>query len=195
MLDDMPAYLHQPAAAAAATIPDAGSLTTAPLRHRLRITLDAPVAQVWALIGDLARLPEYSAGLDRVEVKKNATGTPVEYTCHFKPQEGADGIVTHAEPIPWYEPGRGWASTGSDRPDAFGVQDSLHLVTVAPAPEGSTVSWVVHYNVADPAALDAYRTSLVEALTDIAQRLTARFGGATLEQYVDSPAGPGPAKP
>jgi hypothetical protein len=49
-------------------------LTAAPLRNRVRIELQAPVAEVWALVGSLERYPEYSAGLERVDVTRGGNG-------------------------------------------------------------------------------------------------------------------------
>jgi hypothetical protein len=43
----------------------AGPGTSAPLRHRLRHELNAPVPDVWALVGRHERLHEYSAGMAR----------------------------------------------------------------------------------------------------------------------------------
>jgi hypothetical protein len=45
--------------------------------------LDAPVSEVWKLMGDLSRFPEYSAGLERVEAKTDENGRCIEYTCYF----------------------------------------------------------------------------------------------------------------
>jgi hypothetical protein len=74
--------------------PAIATLTPAPLRNRIRAALDAPLPSVWALIGDLARFPEYSAGLERVEPALDSDGRCTEYVCHFKPvAEGQPGIV------------------------------------------------------------------------------------------------------
>ncbi|MGH9198363.1 MAG: SRPBCC family protein, partial [Acidimicrobiia bacterium] len=48
-------------------VPPVSSFTTSPLRNRMRVELKAPVTEVWSLIGNLARFPEYSSGLERVE--------------------------------------------------------------------------------------------------------------------------------
>jgi hypothetical protein len=53
------------------SVPSASEFTSSPLRNRLRLELDAPVSEVWELLGDLSRFPEYSVGLERVE---RATG-------------------------------------------------------------------------------------------------------------------------
>src|SRR3712207_1270158 len=36
----------------------ASEFVTSPLRNRIRVELNAPVSQVWSLIGDLSRFPE-----------------------------------------------------------------------------------------------------------------------------------------
>jgi uncharacterized membrane protein len=56
-------------------VPSASEFTSSPLRNRLRVELDAPVAEVWDLIGDLSRFPEYSAGLERVEAELDESGS------------------------------------------------------------------------------------------------------------------------
>jgi hypothetical protein len=66
--------------------PSPTSLTAAPLRNRVRIELPAPVAEVWALVGRLERYPEYSAGLERVDVTRDGNGRCTEYVCHFRPR-------------------------------------------------------------------------------------------------------------
>src|SRR5690349_11228857 len=72
---------------AEARIPDPRTFSPAPLRNRLRVALNAPAAEVWPLVGDMSRMPEYSAGLERVEMKRGAKGAPAEYYCYFKPME------------------------------------------------------------------------------------------------------------
>jgi hypothetical protein len=46
-------------------VPSASDFTSSPLRNRIRVELDAPVSEVWELLGDLSRFPEYSEGLER----------------------------------------------------------------------------------------------------------------------------------
>ena len=91
-------------------VPNAASFTSAPLRNRIRVELKAPVPNVWALMGDLTRYPEYSSGLERVEVKKDSSGMLTEYVCRFKPQEEGGESVLHRELMRWYQPNRGYAS-------------------------------------------------------------------------------------
>ena len=163
------------------TFPSPGTFTSAPLRNLIRVELYAPASEVWTLLGDLSRLPEYSGGLERVTVKKNASGVPEEYTCYFKPtEEGGAGAVAR-DLLRWYEPNRGWASVDAG-PNDFGLEHSLHLVTLSPAERGTQVSWEAYYDTTD---LDSNRTELDHALADIADRLIARFGGRVLDRYVE----------
>lgn len=162
-------------------IPSASTFTSAPLRNRIRVELKAPVSEVWPLLGDPSKYPEYSSGLARVEARKNSNGVFTEYVCHFKPQaEGAAGIV-HRVHIPWYEPTRGYASI-DEEPNAFGTTNSLTLVTLEPSKEGTIATWDMHYYAGD---LDMNRAALDDALADIGNNLVRRFGGAIRERYVD----------
>lgn len=163
------------------TVPSAATFTTAPLRNRILVALDASVPKVWALVGDPSRLPEYSAGLERVDVKTTASGAPAEYLCHFKPVgDGRPGIVSR-DIIRWHEENRGWASVGEE-PNDFGITGSLHVVTLSTTDEGTLLKWEAHYDAAD---LDMNRAELDKALDDIATRLIARFGGRVVERYVE----------
>lgn len=75
--------------------PSASDFTSSPLRNRIRLELDAPVCEVWELIGDLSRFPEYSVGLERVDVELDEGGRCIGYTCYFKPlEEGAEGAMS-----------------------------------------------------------------------------------------------------
>ncbi|MFN7131359.1 MAG: hypothetical protein ACK4N5_04710 [Myxococcales bacterium] len=132
-------------------------------------------------MGDLARMPEYSDGLERVDVKTSSSGAPSEYICHFRPMEpGGPGAVSR-ERIRWYAPNRGWASVGEE-PNDFGQTGSLHLVTLTPAGQRSLLTWEAYYEATD---LETSRTALDAALADIAHRLIARFGGRVVDRWVD----------
>jgi hypothetical protein len=162
--------------------PSASSFTSAPRRNHLALELAAPVTEVWALVGDLGRLPQYSAGLDRVAVEKDRQGNPTAYVCHFKPMaDGEQGIVSR-DFIRWHEEGRGWASL-AEEPNAFGARNSVHRVTVAPSAAGTTLTWDAHYDADD---LDANRIPLDQAFADIGARLVARFGGRVVERTMDA---------
>lgn len=160
-------------------IPSAADFTSAPLRNRIRVELDAPASEVWALMGDLARFPEYSSGLARVDVKGSAEGELLEYVCHFKPREEGGDSVSHRELFHWYAPDRGWA-TMAEEPNAFGLTNSLSLVTLDPVPKGVVATWEQYYDAQDLAML---RAEFDTALTDIAENLVRRFGGRIVERH------------
>lgn len=162
-------------------VPSASSFTTAPLRNRLRVELKAPVTEVWAVLGDPARYPEYSSGLAKVETSRNSSGIFTAYVCHFKPQTQGEAGIVHRVNIPWYEPNRGYASL-DEVPNAFGFTDAVTLVTVEPSTDGTIATWDSHYNAED---LDTNRTALDQALADIGDNLVRRFGGAVVTRYVD----------
>jgi hypothetical protein len=157
---------------------DVTAHATAPLRHRLRLELDAPPAEVWRLAGNHARLPEYSAGIARVEVASDGRAR----TCHFRAPDGSEGIAL-TERIRWEEPGVGY-SASAEPGNAFGLSDDLSIITLAPTPGGTRFTWEQYYHNAD---LATARASFHEGLADIGQRLVARFGGRIVEQYVDVP--------
>ena len=161
-------------------VPSASELTSSPLRNRVSFELDAPVPEVWALMGDLARLPEYSAGLERVEAVQDGDGRCVEYTCYFKPlEEGAAGAVSR-DVMKWYEPNRGYLSVEVD--GTWGGEGTVALMKLDPIPGGTRVTNDMHFAAED---LDAAKAGLDEALVDIAENLIARFGGRVTERYVE----------
>ncbi|MGH2362201.1 MAG: SRPBCC family protein [bacterium] len=162
-------------------VPPVSSFTTSPLRNRMRVELKAPASEVWSLLGDPSRYPEYSSGLERVEARTNSNGVFAEYVCHFKPQAVGEAGVVYRVHIPWYEPNRGYASI-DEEPNAFGTTNSLTLVTLEPSKEGTIATWGAYYNAGD---LEMNRASLDQALADIGKNLVSRFGGAILERYVD----------
>jgi uncharacterized protein (TIGR02246 family) len=91
--------------------------------------------------------------------------------------------------VRWYEPGRGYASSGIPG-NAFGLSDDLNLVTLQPASGGTLVTWDEYFEAMDVAAM---RASYDQALVDIADRLIARFGGRLIERFVgDGAAAAGP---
>jgi hypothetical protein len=164
-------------------VPNPTAFTSAPLRHRLCVELNAPVPEVWALVGDHARLPEYSEGIERVVLTKDR-GARV---CHFRPRDGApDGIVLR-EHIRWEAPNVGY-STSADPANQFGLTNDLSLITVVATPQGTMFTWEQYYQHPD---LPAMRADFDQGLVDIGQRLVARFGGRIVERYVDGPGGVG----
>ncbi len=161
-------------------IPSAATFTPAPLRNRIRVELKAPVSEVWVLVGDLSRFPEYSVGLERVEVESDVNGALKSYVCHFRPQEEGGESVVHREIMRWYEPNRGYAST-AEEPNTIGQTNSLALMTLGATEGGTRMTYDMHY---DAVALDETKAGIDQALVDIGERLIARFGGRVAERYV-----------
>ena len=163
-------------------MPKPTEFSSAPLRNRLRVALDAPLPKVWTLVGDPGRLPEYSAGLARVDVSRGASGRPESFVCHFKPmQEGAEGVVSH-DRLRWWAAERGWASSGAQA-DAFGLENDLNVVVLEPTESGAILSWEVYFDSQDVGSMKAH---FDEALSDIGENLVRRFGGRILERYVQN---------
>lgn len=161
-------------------VPSASEFTSSPLRNRIRLELDAPVSEVWELMGDLSRFPEYSVGLERVDAVLDENGRCVEYTCYFKPfEEGADGAVSR-DVMKWYEPERGYLSV--EVGGSWGGGGTVAFTTLDPIPGGTQVTSDMHFESED---LEAAKAHIDEALVDIAQNLIARFGGRVVERYVE----------
>ena len=161
-------------------IPSASEFTSSPLRNRVRVELDAPVSEVWELMGDLSRFPEYSVGLERVEAKTDENGRCIEYTCYFKPFEpGAKGAVSR-DVMKWYEPNRGYLSVEVD--GTWGGGGTVAHLTLDPIPGGTRVTNDMHFESED---LETAKAHIDEALADIAENLITRFGGRLTERYVE----------
>ena len=156
--------------------PSASEVTSSPLRNRIVVELDAPVSEVWDLTGDLARFPEYSAGLERVEATLDDEGRCLDYTCFFKPlEEGGEGHVSR-DLVKWYEPNRGYLSVEVEG------GNTVARMTLDPIPEGTRIGYDMHFDAEDLAAAKA---AIDDALVDIAENLIARFGGRVTERYVE----------
>jgi hypothetical protein len=161
-------------------VPSASNFTSIPLRNRLRLELEAPVSEVWELMGDLSRFPEYSEGLERVDATVDEEGRCTEYTCYFKPvEEGAEGAVSR-DVMKWYEAERGYLSVEVDGDS--GTETTVAFMTVSPIPGGSRVTFDMHYDAED---LDAMKAHMDEVFADMARRLIDRFGGKVIERYVE----------
>lgn len=169
----------------AMTLPTADKFVKSPLRNRIKLELNAPVVDVWAMIGDPGRMPEYSAGLNKVETKKDASGKCTAFICHFKPmEEGGQGIV-HKVNMVWYEPNKGWASL-DEEPNAFGFQQSLTLITFEAQDNKTILNWDMYFTSENQESLQMNVSSLEQALNkDIAQNLINKFGGKVLESFVE----------
>jgi hypothetical protein len=160
-------------------IPAPRTYTTAPLRHRLRVELDAPVSAVWEIVGDHERLPEISSGIERVELTPERDAR----ICVFRPMPDAPNGMRLVENIRWHSPRVGYATSAS-QPNDFALENDLSLVTVAPRTEGVVVTWEQYYDHPD---LPGMRAGFGQGLEDIGQHLVARFGGRITEQFVDGP--------
>jgi hypothetical protein len=143
--------------------------------------LRAPVHEVWDLVGDLSRFPEYSSGLARVETIEDDEGRCVEYTCHFEPvEEGAEATFSR-DAMRWYEPGRGYLSV-----ELGGTWDgsgsTVARLTLDPIEPGTLLTYDIHWDADD---VETTKAHFDEALADIAANLVARFGGTVAERYVE----------
>jgi hypothetical protein len=164
----------------ASGVPTASEYTSSPLRNRIRVELDAPVSEVWELMGDLSRFPEYSAGLERVDVELDEDGRCTEYTCYFKPfEEGSEGAVSR-DVMKWYEPNRGYLSV--EVGGTWGGGGTVALLMLDPIPGGTRVTNDMYFESED---IEGARAHIDEALVDIAQNLIARFGGRVTDRYVE----------
>ncbi len=163
--------------------PNPALYTVAPLRNRIRVDLAASVADVWELMGDLRRFPEYSAGLERVDVETDGTGALEGYVCHFKPRQQGGEPIAHREVIRWYEPERGYASTAAE-PELFGQSNALAVMTLEACAAGTRMTYDMYYDAVDLAFTTA---DIDQAFADIGARLVARFGGGVVEH--DAQAG------
>jgi hypothetical protein len=163
-------------------VPSASSFTSSPLRNRIRVELGAPVSQVWELMGDLSRFPEYSEGLERVEVKQDEDGRCTEYTCYFKPvEEGSRGAVSR-DVMRWYQPHRGYLSVEVEVEGNTGSENIVAFMTLDPIPGGSRVTYDMHFDAED---LEAAKAAIDAAEVDMAENLIARFGGRVTDRYVE----------
>jgi carbon monoxide dehydrogenase subunit G len=163
-------------------LPTVDKFVTSPLRNKLILALNQPISEVWKTIGDPAQMPTYSAGLNKVDTKTEGEEY-TEYTCHFKPMEDGGKETVHTAKMLWRETDKGWASLDNE-PNEFGFKQSLTLITMQQKGDKTIVNWAMHYNCDTDEMLQMNRTSLEQALTDIGNQLTAKFGGSILENYI-----------
>ena len=163
-------------------LPEAKDFVSSPLRNSIRLELDAPTTEVWKLVGDPSRMPEYSEGLLRVNVMRDTKERCTGFTCLFKPAEPGDEPVQHRAIIKWFEPETGYASV-DEEPNPFGLTQSLSLLTLESMDKKTILNWQMHFHAGD---VEANKSSLDQALNqDIAKRLIRRFGGRVLESFVE----------
>jgi len=159
----------------------ARQFVSSPIRNRIKLQLNAPVEDVWQLVGDPGRMAEYSEGLLSVETKRDANGHCTEYLCHFKPMAPGEKGIDHRSIVEWFEPFKGWASK-DEEPNLFGLKESLTLITFESDLDNTILQWDMHYNSDD---IEMNKSSLELALNDISKRLIDRFGGRMLENFVE----------
>lgn len=164
-------------------LPTANKFVTSPIRNRLVLELNKPVSEVWATIGNPAKMPTYSAGLAKVELRSTTDGKCTEYTCYFKPIEEGGKETVHTAKMLWYESKKGWASLDNE-PNEFGLKQSLTLITMEQQGEKTIVSWSMHFNCDTDKMIAMNKASLEQALFDIGNQLVRKFGGKIVENFV-----------
>jgi carbon monoxide dehydrogenase subunit G len=168
-----------------AAIPAAEKWVKSQLRNRIKLELDAPINEVWALLGDPAKMPIYSSGLNKVDTKTDGSGKCTQYTCYFKPMEQGGQETVHSAKMLWHEPKKGWASL-DEEPNAFGLQQSLTLITLEQRDSKTILNWSMHFNCESQEMLQLNISSLEQALNgEIVQQLIDKFGGKVIESFVE----------
>ena len=150
-----------------------GSLAKAPLRNDVKVVLDAPMEEVWAIVSDHLQLPSYSAGIREVVLADSCHGpgggVGCTRTCSF--HEGP----TIAETVVFVEEPYALATRGV-QPNEYQLTNDLTLVTLRPLGDDRTEFWWRQYY--NHPQLEEMRPVFDEALRDLGQRLVQRFGGA-----------------
>lgn len=166
------------------TLPKAKKWVSGPVRNRLTVVLNKPVADVYALVGDPGNMPKYSSGLDSVTTT-SANGKYISYTCYFKPaKEGKPGYV-HTENVIWQEQNQGWASRIPEQ-NEWGFTQYLSLLTLEERDGTSVLTWSMYYNHADSTMVDMNKAGLEQAFGDMGSQLVARFGGNVIENFAEN---------
>ena len=166
------------------TFPTAGKWVKSPLRNRLKLELNAPINEVWATVGDPAKILTHITGLNKVEMKTDGLGKLTEYTCFYYSSEDSIEAAIEAKVL-WHEAHKGWAAL-DEEPNDFGFQQSLTLLTVIPSPKDSKIifTWDMHYNNESDEVLQVSIPALGQVLSgEIAPQLINKFGGSILESY------------
>ncbi|MDO5968275.1 SRPBCC family protein [Flavivirga aquimarina] len=167
--------------------PKASDFVKSPLRNRIRLELDATVNEVWALVGKLERMPEYSSGLKKLDADYDADNKCTNYTCHFFPMEEGGEVTTHSETVKWYEPNKGLVSL-AEEPNILGLQQSLGIITLEDKGEQTILQWDTYFTSENDEMIKMNIMGFEQALNiDIAQNLIKKFGGKVLESYINKP--------
>lgn len=170
----------------AETLPPPEKFVKSQLRNSITLELNAHASEVWKTVGDPAKMPEYSRGLEKVEIKRNEKGQPESYMCVFKKTEPGAEQIKHTAKIVWCNENQGWASV-DEEPNAFGLKESLTLVTLEEKNGTTILKWQMHFNADTEEMLRMNIESLKEALNkDIANNLLKKFGGRVLENLPEN---------
>ncbi|MGX1930049.1 SRPBCC family protein [Flagellimonas sp. 2504JD4-2] len=164
--------------------PSASDFVSSPLRNSITLELNATASEVWALVGRLERMPEYSSGLKKVDAQYDTFDQCLGFTCTFLPMEAGMPETTHAEIMKWYKPNVGLASI-AEEPNTFGLKNSLGILTLESKGNNTLFRWSQHFDSDDMETLkmniEGFRLALNE---DIANNLIKTFGGRIVESYV-----------
>jgi hypothetical protein len=91
-----------------------------PLRNGIGLEMNAPVSEIWTLMGHLSRFDEFSRGIQSIEVISNSKGASNVCICQFMPREQNSASVSGRSVICWYEPNRRRISV-DEHLDSFGI--------------------------------------------------------------------------
>jgi len=168
---------------ASLAFPTADQWDKSPLRNRIELELNAPINEVWAVVGEPAKLLIYSSDINKVETKTDGSGKQTEYTCFYKPCEETGVEETVHAKILWHETNKAWVAL-DEEPNAYGLQQSLLLITVEEQGDKTIFSWNMHYDSESNETLQMLPASLEQLLKgEIAQELIQKFGGRILDSY------------
>lgn len=157
----------------------ANKWVTSPLRNSIRVELNAPVNDVWKVVGNPVHLFSSSCGVNSVETKTDDSDKCTEYTICYESENGGKDMVARSTMV-WYEPNQGWASL-DDEPHPMGFKQSLLLVTIEEKDEKTILSWNMHYDIENDEMLQIFIVALDQTLKEeVAQLLIQKFGGRIL---------------
>ncbi|MEX0315740.1 MAG: hypothetical protein AB3N18_16300 [Allomuricauda sp.] len=165
-------------------VPEASDFVSSPLRNSIKLELNATTFEVWALIGKLERMPEYSSGLKRVDAQYDSANHCQSYACTFFPMSEGSPETTHTEIMKWYQPNIGLASM-AEEPNILGLKNSLGIIVLSSKGTKTILEWSQYFDADSPETvhmnLEGFKLALNE---DIANNLIKEFGGQILESYV-----------